>query len=531
MNRIQKRDIEGFLLVPLIVSLALSGALLSQHSQQSAAGFPLGFARSSYQTLALAPFGSAYPYDEQVGVTFTQDFSVLDFNVTAVSFADSSGVGPGYLVNGLTDSGYWYQVGLSYNWPLTSGGINNGFYMLYEVFDPLGNSIYPANGGGLQSFSGPVNAGNTVLLTLSLSSGRVLMHAKDWQTGAVASRSYMAYGSIFIGLRSSLAQSGFFTGLMTEQYHSNRYFGTGLPVMYNETGTGLSSVWMWMDEWNTDTGQPVFRDNTTLPIQLGNSIGSYFSSNGTAEIVNAHGLVTGLTPVTFPSLDAGPQSTGQPGRQASVLISVGDPEGGTVRFANLTISTSFGRFNFSLGAPFTFTSGTRVYNISINVPADVRLGNYNLTIDVRSWQYLDTQAQEWIPLQQARLNETLALTNNPTPSTNPGSNPPGSGQGPSTPTNKTTRSPTSLLVVIRSITVPVATAYAVLGILAVVLLIRQERKRSINGTGPSLGFCQSCGMEISLEALVCTFCGLSAHATTGPESQESVTSGPSQQPA
>jgi hypothetical protein len=238
-------------------------------------------------------------------VTFTQDFSVLDFNVTAVSFTDSSGVGQGYLVNGLTDSGYWYQVGLSYNWPLTPGGINNGFYMLYEVFDPSGNSIYPTNGGGLQSFSGPVNAGDAVLLTLSLSSGRVLMHAKDSQTGAVASRSYTAHGSIFIGLPSSLAQSGFFTGLMTEQYHSNQYYGTGLPVTYYETGTNLSSAWMWMDEWNTDTGQSVFRDNTTLPIPLDNSIGSYFSSNGTAEIVNAHGLVTGLTPATFSHLGRG----------------------------------------------------------------------------------------------------------------------------------------------------------------------------------------------------------------------------------
>jgi hypothetical protein len=85
MNRIQKGDIEGLLLLPLIVSLALSGASLSHYSQQSAAGSPLGFARSSYATPALAPFGSAYPYDEQVGVTFTQDFSVLDFNVTAVS--------------------------------------------------------------------------------------------------------------------------------------------------------------------------------------------------------------------------------------------------------------------------------------------------------------------------------------------------------------------------------------------------------------------------------------------------------------
>ncbi len=68
-------------------------------------------------------------------------------------------------------------------------------------------------------------------------------------------------------------------------------------LCYNETGTSLSSVWMWMDEWNTDPNnyQSVFRSNTTL-LKLDTSPGRYFSSNGTAEVVNAHGLVTGLTP-------------------------------------------------------------------------------------------------------------------------------------------------------------------------------------------------------------------------------------------
>jgi hypothetical protein len=37
--------------------------------------------------------------------------------VTAVAQTDaSSGYGPAYLLNGLTDKGYWYQVGLAWNW-------------------------------------------------------------------------------------------------------------------------------------------------------------------------------------------------------------------------------------------------------------------------------------------------------------------------------------------------------------------------------------------------------------------------------
>ncbi|MDG6981515.1 MAG: hypothetical protein JRN51_10450, partial [Nitrososphaerota archaeon] len=55
--------------------------------------------------------GASPGYDEQIGATFTQDFSTLAFNVTAVGQVDSNGYGPGYLLNGLTAAGYWYQVG------------------------------------------------------------------------------------------------------------------------------------------------------------------------------------------------------------------------------------------------------------------------------------------------------------------------------------------------------------------------------------------------------------------------------------
>jgi len=513
---------KGLLLLALILSLAFPIASLNHYPQHPAVGFPLGFPRSG-QSRPLASLASAAPYDEQVGVTFTQDFSKLAFNVTAVAFSDPDGVGPGYLVNGLTDYGYWYQVGLSYNWPYTLGGFNPGFRMNFEVFDNTGVSFDPSSGGGgLKPFNGPVNPGDTVLLSLSFASGSVVMRAMDWQTGAVSSHSYRANGSTFVGLQSSLSSPlGFFTGLMTEQYHSSPYYGTGLPVTYNETGVTLSSAWMWMDEWNTDTGQSVFRDNTTRRVQLDNSASQYFSSNGTAEIANAHGLVTGLTPVTFPTLDAGPQATGRSGHQAAITMVIGDLQGATVRFENLTISTSFGNYNISVKTPFSFDAATAQYNATINLPMDLMLGNYNLTIEIGSWQYLDTQVQEWIGLQQTRLNETLVVTNNPAPPpnppNNPGPSPPSSGQGSSTSTNTTTQSPISLLTIFRSIIIPVVAGYVGLGLFALVLLIRQERKRSTNGQILGLRFCQSCGTELGVGILTCPSCGLPTEIPRGQE--------------
>src|SRR5207245_10637409 len=80
----------------------------------------------------------ASKYDEQLGTTFTQSFASIAYNVTAVAQSDTYGYGPAYLLNGLGSTGYWYQVGISYDWPFTAGGYNPGFGMNYEVFDSQG---------------------------------------------------------------------------------------------------------------------------------------------------------------------------------------------------------------------------------------------------------------------------------------------------------------------------------------------------------------------------------------------------------
>jgi len=146
------RKSRSLLLLFLVSSLVLPIASLNHYSHQPASDFPLGLGESIYQTPPSAQPAYAYPYDEQVGVTFTQDFHSLAFNVTAIAYTDlqwdPSGVGPAYLVNGLTNLGYWYQVGLSYNWPHQYGEVNPGFNMSYEVFRSTGVSIDPSNGGG-----------------------------------------------------------------------------------------------------------------------------------------------------------------------------------------------------------------------------------------------------------------------------------------------------------------------------------------------------------------------------------------------
>jgi hypothetical protein len=243
------------------------------------------------------PLSSLPPatYDEQLGTTFTQNFPSIAYNVTAVSQADSYGYGPAYLLNGLSNDGYWYQVGLSFDWPYATGGYNQGFSVIYEVFNSAGNSIY---GPGLLSFSSPVNSGDLVLLSLYSNNGIVYMYAEDWNSGAVEYTSYAdSQTSYFAGSVSSFYNSnGFFTGLMTEWYHVNPYSGDESQVTYSDS-LALSSAWMWMDEWEPGNrnwsgtwsaytpGPVTYSSNPTQLHSL--------SSHGATEYSSAYEFITG----------------------------------------------------------------------------------------------------------------------------------------------------------------------------------------------------------------------------------------------
>jgi len=302
-------------------------------------------------------------YDEQIGETFTESFTSMAYNVTAVPQVDESGYGPAYLLNGLSNTDYWYQVGISYDWPSTTGGYYNGFAMIYEVFNPTGTSIYPITGsGGLQSFSGPVYSGDIVLLNLYFGTGSfagdVVMLAYDYNTGAEAYETYSAEGgSYFAGNSQNSANAqGFFTGLMTEEYHANAYFGSEQLVSYFDYQYALSSAWQWIDEYNVNTNQSVFSASSGSPVVFSNYHQLHsFSSNGATEYSDACVLDTGADPVSL-SLSATP-----------VVSDVG-----TAAIASFSSTASGGTAPYTFlvyldnNLVSTYTSASGFYSTSLN---------------------------------------------------------------------------------------------------------------------------------------------------------------------
>ncbi len=243
-------------------------------------------------------------YDAQEVMVFTQTYTQLEFNVTAVAQCDANGYGPSYLLNGLSNTGYWYQVGINWDWPLQTGGYNSGFGFVSEAWAPGGLTRAPPS----VAFSGIVNQGDIIELSLSFNGGQVVASARDLNTGASGSMSYPARtATMFVGSqaqesqpRFSFATEGYFTGLMTEWYHvSANYTGPERSVNYSENTMSIASATLGVGEWNFTAATPssVYSDlaNNGNAIDLGaqpNQL-QQFALNGFTLSADAYEFVTG----------------------------------------------------------------------------------------------------------------------------------------------------------------------------------------------------------------------------------------------
>lgn len=194
-----------------------------------------------------SPSDSAH--DEQIGMTFTTNTASLSYDVPAIAQQDATGAGPAYLVNGFTNKGYWYQVGLLYNWSKLMNGHQNGFYYTCAVFAPSGQVLF------FPSTKANVKPGDKVRIALYIYSGNVVMNLYDQNTEAQQTWTYDAFGAnTFIGSPDSSQINGDFSGLMTEWYHTQPYNGSvgftnAQPVSYSPSSTWPSGpIWQWAAE-------------------------------------------------------------------------------------------------------------------------------------------------------------------------------------------------------------------------------------------------------------------------------------------
>src|SRR5207244_7311072 len=82
-------------------------------------------------------------YVEALILAINSTLTHVEFNVTALAQCSDSSIGPGYILAGRSDEGYWYEAGLAWNWPVgldPNGGVANGFHSIYSAYSPSGTS-------------------------------------------------------------------------------------------------------------------------------------------------------------------------------------------------------------------------------------------------------------------------------------------------------------------------------------------------------------------------------------------------------
>ncbi len=225
-------------------AIAGIGALLVT---AGAVGVSTASSNGSTSSVSAKTFG---PWDEQLVFSLQRNRSSLVYDVTAIPSNNTA-----FLVNGLTNKGYWYQVGLSFNWPDSATPNNQlqsavpGYNMNFETFNPNGDSIFPAVGGGMALFNGPVFTGDPVMLALFFYKSQVIMGALDLNTNAVSVAAFPAYGAtVFVGTPTAMNKEGFSSSIMTERYCAFPNCGPELQQTYTPVGGGTFSGTPFVEE-------------------------------------------------------------------------------------------------------------------------------------------------------------------------------------------------------------------------------------------------------------------------------------------
>lgn len=192
---------------------------------------------------------SLYVYQSSLTFLNISNMSGISATVVAVKQSDSSGEGPAYLLNGLSNKAHWYQVGLGYNWSKDGLAHNIGFSMVTHL-EPNDNLITNST-----PLSGVVHEGDKILLSMQFNQSHVQLKVYDLETGAYGRAQYPSFnGTYFVGGPYNDTANGYasdtaghFTGLMTEWHHPNIYYKSEDLVVYNPNFTYGAAVFLVND--------------------------------------------------------------------------------------------------------------------------------------------------------------------------------------------------------------------------------------------------------------------------------------------
>jgi hypothetical protein len=225
-------------------------------------------------------------YDEQAILFDPISTTSVSSAVNVSTQADVNGYGAAFLVNALSTTGYWYQVGVAYDWGWNSGYLP-GFAFIYAMFAPGEGTNAPT---ALCMERVSLQSGVPVGLAIQMNGGTVLLSMSDPSGSLLDSVLLGAQGAFgFVGA-SNATPAGFFTGWMTEWRHAAAYYGPTADAAYSLTPNQASADF-GIGEYDASTGHTLFGQESDQSLACGCE--QSFSYEGVSETAGASVFTTG----------------------------------------------------------------------------------------------------------------------------------------------------------------------------------------------------------------------------------------------
>jgi hypothetical protein len=225
-------------------------------------------------------------YDEQAILFDPISSASVSSSVNVSSQTDAQGYGAAFLANAESSAGYWYQVGVAFDWGWGSGYLP-GFVFIYSMYAPGTPSNSPTS---ICMVRADLLQNEPVLLAIAVSSGTVLVSLSQPSVGLLDSALFSSYGASTLEGTSGASPSGFFTGWMTEWRHAATYYGPSANAAYS-IQPSQSTAYFAIGEYDTSNGDTVFGQVNEQPLNCGCT--QSFSYEGVTETASATEFTTG----------------------------------------------------------------------------------------------------------------------------------------------------------------------------------------------------------------------------------------------
>lgn len=205
-----------FLVVAVLLALVLTLAISAAPSPKPLAAAFSVLVPLSFGISPKVPPSQAFYLQEGATVVAQNGDAATGATLLRANFtARSSPYSTGYELNGLSDSGDWYQALVEVNWP----GCGAGIAFAYEIWNAAGTTSAPSCALGVTLTPGDIAEITIELNCASGGTGSYCMTFRDVTTAQTATASGTqpdSGGTRFANLATASDANGYFTGPMTE---------------------------------------------------------------------------------------------------------------------------------------------------------------------------------------------------------------------------------------------------------------------------------------------------------------------------